>query len=598
MNKFFRLFLSALLFFSSCTKDTSAYIPQNKENVNVDSFDKGGGSTGNPAGALLPGINQVKLMVTYNGIATERRFKYFMPVSIDRTQPISLIFNFHGSYNAGADPIERITLGDPLNQLAIKENCIIVFPAGEDTGAAVNWQNNEYHFPFVDSMLAYFKNHTPVPDVNRIYTCGHSSGAIFSFALAYYRSDVFAAAVPVSGQMKLSLSQAPPRAVPIRAFNGKDDATVVYSAALDNIKAWASTIGGYFASDAVTSDTLNIDNYKQYLTTDWNGGKTDIEFYTIVAEGHSISWYYILPLMWDFMKNHPKNMPSNSIFLSSELKRIDAMEGQTTTSLIKATDGASVSLVSAPSDWVVSLVNNVLSVKAPNDFFAATTINRKGEIQVKATFNGNSKTIVIPYTLKAPKTYFEIGDIAYDNAYKPTGIVFWVNPSNIKEAKIIALEHVLKKFGPVGAAFFTPSFTDGYGNTLALVNRVKSMGLSLDASNSAFMYAYEYKATPGNTIGWYLPAVDELKLLDENLNVVNAALTANGTALPITSSATSYHLSSTTINGGTVAAPNKKFYTFDFHANPSYHGYYILSQSADNTAGFISTRPIKKVTKP
>ena len=94
-----------------------------------------------------------------------------------------------------------------------------------------------------------------------------------------------------------------------------------------------------------------------------------------------------------------------------------------------------------------------------------------------------------------------------------------------------------------------------------------------------------------------LPAVDELKALDANLATVNAALLVYGTPLQITSTATSYHLSSTSINGGTAAAPSKRFYTFDFHSNPSYHGYYILTNSADNTAGFVSTRPVKRVTK-
>jgi len=167
----------------------------------------------------------------------------------------------------------------------------------------------------------------------------------------------------------------------------------------------------------------------------------------------------------------------------------------------------------------------------------------------------------------------------------------------LKEAKIIALEHVTRKFGPVGSTFFTPNFEDGYGNTLALIDRVRQANLNLDASTSAFIYAYEYKASPGNTIGWYLPAVDELKALDANLATVNAALLMYGTALPITSTATSYHLSSTSINGGTPTAPSKRFYTFDFHSNPTYHGYYILTNSADNTAGFVSTRPVKRVTK-
>ena len=234
MKKYIILLIIPLLLLSSCMKDTSAYLPQAKKEVVVDKITPDGTAPEIPAGSLSPGIHQVKLNVTYNGTQSERRFKYFMPVSIDKSKQISLIFNFHGSYNTGVDPLEGISMSHPISQLAIKENCIIVFPAGEDTGSAVNWQNTDYHLPFVDSMVTYFKKHTPVADENRIYTCGHSSGAIFSFALAFYRSNIFAAAVPVSGQMKLTTSEVPPRAVPIRAFNGKDDNIVLYSAASDH----------------------------------------------------------------------------------------------------------------------------------------------------------------------------------------------------------------------------------------------------------------------------------------------------------------------------------------------------------------------------
>lgn len=578
-------------------KDTSAYLPQDKKEVAIDKFDLDSTTSVSTGGELSPGIHEVKIAVSHEGVETVRKFKYFMPVSIDRSSQISLIFNFHGSLETGVNPLENVSMNHPLSQLAIKENCIIVFPAGEDNGSAVNWQNTSFHLPFVDSMLTYFTKHTPSPDINRIYTCGQSSGAIFSFTLAYERSEIFAAAVPVSGQMKLTSSQIPSRIVPIRAFNGKDDAIVNYGAALDNIKTWANIIGGYFTSDAMVSDTLKIDNYKQYLTTVWRGGKADIEFFTIVEEGHGISWNFIMPLMWQFMDTHPMDKVSSGLYLSSQVKKINAMEGQSITSLIKYTAGATISLKSYPADWAVSFSNDVLTVIAPNDFFAATTVNRKGEIVLKAELNGASTTISIPYTLDAPKIYYEVGNVEYDSNFNPIGVVFWVNPQNIKEAKVIALEHVTKKFGDVGSNFFTPGFTDGYANTLALIERVKTENLNLDATSSAFIYAYEYKASPGKTSGWYLPAVDELKLLDNNLAIVNSSLAANGTALQIASSASSYHLSSTMVNDGTDTKPDKKFYTFDFHSNPSFHGYYKLTQTADNTA-YVSTRPIKKVNIP
>ena len=598
MKKYFIILFIPLMILVSCMKDTSAYLSQEKREVVVDKVtpDNPGGTT--VEGALTPGINLVKLKVMYNGVESERRFKYFMPISIDKTKPISLIFNFHGSYGAGVDPIERISMGDPLNQLAIKENCIIVFPAGEDTGNAVNWQNSTYHLPFVDSMIVYFKKHTPAVDNNRIYTCGHSSGAIFSYVLAFYRSDVFAAAAPVSGQMKITDNEViPSRAVPIMAFNGVSDDIVIHSAALSNITAWAISVGGYFASDAKLSDTLSIDNYKKYLTKKWGGGKADIELFSVIDEGHGVNWYYILPLMWDFMKTHPLGTVSTGLFISSEYKSIELMCGQSLNCQIKYTEGATVSILSAPSEWNVRYDNNTLSLTAPADYFASTTLNRKGDIKIQASLNGTNTTINIPYILKAPKLYFEAGDIVYDNNYMPEGVVFWVNPANIKEAKIIALDQLTSKFGPVGSTFFTTDMNDGYANTLALVNRVRSAGLPLTSATSAFMYAYEYKSTPGNTAGWYLPAVNELKAVDANLVAVNNTLKALGkTQLQTITTSGSYYLSSTNFNGGTPTAPNKKFYTFDFNVNVTYHGEYILTHKSDDTA-YVTTRVIKKVTK-
>lgn len=594
MKLYFSFLLLSLFTFSACVKDTSVYLTQEKKDVNVDDYDKDGTGPGQTDGVLTPGINLVKLNVDYNGTVSERRFKYFMPVSIDKSKPISLIFDFHGSYGTGQDPIANVSMSQPLLQLAIRQNCIIAIPAGEDTGAAVNWQNSDYHFPFVDAMIDFFKKQTPQVDVNRIYTCGHSSGAIFSYVLAFYRSDVFAAAVPVAGQMKIADSEtAPNRAVPIRAFNGKSDDVVIASAVIDNINAWANKVAGYFPSDAVNSDTLRIDGYKPYLTKRWNGGKADIELFMIEDEGHNVNWNYIMPLMWEFMNAHPKNVGSSGIYISSQLKRFDAVEGQSFNSEIRYSEGATVSIVSAPSDWTVTFSNNILKVKAPSDFFVPTTINRKGEIKLKVTGNGATAEISLPYTLAAPKSYYEIGDLVYDADFKPTGVVFWVNPANIKEAKIIALEHTTRQFGAVGTDFVTPSYTDGYGNTLTLIARNQTLATKLTSATSAFVYAYEYKASAGNTVGWYLPAVDELKALDVNLTTVNNALKTYGTALDITSSTGSYCMSSTVVKNGT----SKQFYTFDYNTNPNWHGYYPLTANASDNSPYAATRPIKKVTK-
>lgn len=598
MKKYILLMLIPLLVLSSCMKDTSAYLPQEKQKVVVDPTEPGGSEGEKDPLELTPGINLVKIDVVNNGVTAERRFKYFMPISIDKSKPISLIFDFHGSYGPGADPIEQISLGHPLNQLAIKENCIIVFPAGEDTGSAVNWQNSDIHFPFVDSMVTYFHNHKPAPDPNRIYTCGHSSGAIFSYVLAFYRADIFAAATPVAGQMKIGDNeQVPSTAIPIRAFNGVADDIVIHSAVLSNIGEWANRVAGYFPSDAMESDTLSIDNYKKYLTKKWSGGKADIELYSIIEEGHSINWSYIMPFMWEFMKSHPKGAVSTGFYLSSQIKEIDAMCGQSFDIEIRFSEGANIEIETAPQDWTPSISGSHLKLKAPMDYFASTTLNRKGNIVIKGTLNGSIKRVTIPYYLNAPKSYYEVGDIEYDSNFNPIGVVFWVNPSNIKEAKIISMEKISHKFGAVGYDFFTLDADNGYQNTIDLVQRVNSQSLPLNSGNSAFMYAYEYLSAPGTTSGWYLPAFNELKEVDNDLTRVNEAIqTAGGTPLETASSLSSYYMSSTMVNTGTSTSPVKKFRTYDYNISPNFHGEYLVSSKADNS-GYVSVRAVKRVVK-
>jgi poly(3-hydroxybutyrate) depolymerase len=306
-----------------------------------------------PDGELVPGIHLVKINVTQpDGQVVERRFKYYMPISVDASKPISLIFEFHGSYTFDAgvkpsDPLRDISVGHTLIQHAIKENCVVCFPAGtvemqEDGSGAVNWQYSEKHLPFVDAMIDYFRGRTPSVDMNRVYSTGQSSGAIFSFVLAYERPEVFAAITPRAGQMSLAgASELPKRAVPVRVFAGVADETVVHSAVLANMTDWAEKIGGYFASDMVlVEDSIEIENYKVVDVRYWTGGKADYQIYSLKEEGHGISISYCMPYMWEFMASHTLDGSTDNLFVTSSIKEIEAQCGQTIEFDVNYTEGA------------------------------------------------------------------------------------------------------------------------------------------------------------------------------------------------------------------------------------------------------------------
>lgn len=601
--------LIPLLGLYSCLEDTSAYDPQEKEIVDVDDVDNEQGENESedeelPEGQLVPGIHLVKLNVTQpDGETVERRFKYFMPISIDTSKPISLIFEFHGSYTfdagvAPSDPISGITLSHTLIQHANRENCVICFPAGtvetqEDGSGAVNWAMSEKHLPFVDAMLDYFKSRTPGIDPNRIYSTGQSSGAIFSFVLAFYRSDVFAAITPRAGQMSLAnQTEFPARAVPVRVFAGTDDDIVNHNAVISNMTDWAEKIGGYFASDMeYTKDSIEIEGYKKVDTRIWQGGKTDYQIYSLQEEGHGISIGYCMDYMWEFMSAHTLDGAAENMYITSSIKEIDVQCNEPVEFDINYTDGAELTIIE-PKGWNLKLEGKHISMKGPADFYA--NIDRKGDIVLTITKNGQSFTQKIPFRLQAPKDYFEVGDIYYNEAFEPVGVVFWVNNENIREAKILDLQEVTTQgsyqninFGDFGASFTTPDTDDGEGNTQKHMQEREDKGLTSKLTNvsSGLVWAatYSYKGVEG----WYLPAINEWKEIDANRAMLNEQLTEAGGEV-LKSGTNDGYLSSTVT--WDEAESNKCFHMMNLNKHS------VVTQVRANTSYYYA-RAIKKVTK-
>lgn len=603
-KKYWIIALLTLFVCASCVDDTSAYDPQQKENVKVDEVENEQGDGDDedlPEGKLVPGIHLVKINVTQpDGQTVERRFKYFLPISIDETKPISLIFEFHGSYEfdsgvTPSDPIQNITTSNSLIQHAISENCVICFPAGsvetqDDGSGAVNWQYSEKHLPFVDAMIDYFKQRTPQIDATRIYSTGQSSGAIFSFVLAFERSNVFAAIAPRAGQMSLSgQTEMPSRAVPVRVFAGTDDNIVQHSAVIDNMTTWAEKIGGYFASDMVlTKDSIEIEGYTKVDTRIWSGGKADLQIYSLQEQGHGISLSYCLPYMWEFMSSHTLDTQASGLFVNSSMKEIDAQCGESFDIYVNYTEGASLE-ASTPKGWTLTLEDKKITLKAPTDFYGS--VARQGSIKLTATLNGATMTKEIPFKLQAPKDYFEIGDIYYNSNFDPVGVVCWVNEDNIKEAKILNLQEVTTQgsyktinFGNFGNTFVTPDYDNGEENTQKHMAQNATLSSPLNNVYSGLVWAatYSYKGTDG----WYLPALNEWKAVYENLSLIEEKIAElGGEKLVHTATYQAYLSSTVTLSNG-----SKCFHMFNFATGKE------VTQVRTNTSYYYA-RAMKKVTK-
>lgn len=600
------LLLIPFLVLFSCMEDESEYSSQEKENVQVDQVTVDTTDTDEelPEGQLVPGLHLVKLKVLQGQDSVERQFKYYMPVSTDASKPISLLFEFHGSYEFEAgeevpNPISGISETHVLNQKAIKENYIICYPAGwpefqQDSSGAVNWAGENYtrSLPFIDAMLKYFtQDNEPQVDPNRIYSTGQSSGAILSFSLALHRPEQFAAITPRAGQ-SASTDPFPSRAVPVRVFAGEKDQTVVHSAVITNMTKWAEEIGGYFAADMQMDSTV-FEDYADVTIRYWHGGKADYEIYSLAGIDHNISVSSCADAMFEFQKNHTLDNAATPLFITTSIKEINAQCGETISFKISYTEGATLGMTNTPKGWNVQLQGNEVILKAPADYFG--DIDRKGNITFTVTQGTQAPvSCEVSYNLNSPKTYFEVGDIYYNENFDPIGVVVWVNQSNIREAKIISPKKP-GQWGSIwycgdgeglGLDFHTPDRENGYQNTQDMLARNNTFTNPYTADNAAFVWASEYSVAGEK--GWYLPAIEELAAANSNLTLINEALTSiGGQALD-----GNVYSSTTQVENG---AQKKTFYYYNFKT-----GAEETKLPYDNNSeylGYIVVRAMKTVTK-
>ena len=600
------LLLIPFLVLFSCMEDESEYSSQEKENVQVDQVTVDTTDTDEelPEGQLVPGLHLVKLKVLQGQDSVERQFKYYMPVSTDASKPISLLFEFHGSYEFEAgeevpNPISGISETHVLNQKAIKENYIICYPAGwpefqQDSSGAVNWAGENYtrSLPFIDAMLKYFtQDNEPQVDPNRIYSTGQSSGAILSFSLALHRPEQFAAITPRAGQ-SASTDPFPSRAVPVRVFAGEKDQTVVHSAVITNMTKWAEEIGGYFAADMQMDSTV-FEDYADVTIRYWHGGKADYEIYSLAGIDHNISVSSCADAMFEFQKNHTLDNAATPLFITTSIKEINAQCGETISFKISYTEGATLGMTNTPKGWDVQLQGHEVILKAPADYFG--DIDRKGNITFTVTQGTQAPvSCEVSYNLNSPKTYFEVGDIYYNENFDPIGVVVWVNQSNIREAKIISPQKP-GQYGSIlycgngeglGLDFQTPDRKNGYQNTQDMLVRNNTFAEPYTADNAAFVWASEYSVAGEK--GWYLPAIEELAAANSNLTLINEALTSiGGQALD-----GNVYSSTTQVENG---AQKKTFYYYNFKT-----GAEETKLPYDNNSeylGYIVVRAMKTVTK-
>ena len=141
--------------------------------------------------------------ISHNGIT--REYIVYVPDSYGGDARVPLMLNFHG-YGQRATRYLRFA---DMRSLADTDNFILVYPQGTLLNGDPHWnarlesdtnKSEADDFGFVEALIDEISSNYRI-DPARVYSCGLSNGAFFTYALACYHSDKIAAIGSVAGTM-------------------------------------------------------------------------------------------------------------------------------------------------------------------------------------------------------------------------------------------------------------------------------------------------------------------------------------------------------------------------------------------------------------
>ena len=172
-----------------------------------------------------------------------RSYLLYVPPSLDSSQPVPVVFGFHGY--TGTGPGFRDGTG--FNAIADANGFLVVYPQGE--GGDRSWNAGGCcagaraadleDVAFIRQIISDLKTIANM-DPKRIYATGHSNGAMFVYRLACEMSDTFAAIAPVAGPLFYSPCK-PKEPVSVMHVHGLADPAVPYAGGpYPGTPAWSS----------------------------------------------------------------------------------------------------------------------------------------------------------------------------------------------------------------------------------------------------------------------------------------------------------------------------------------------------------------------
>ena len=252
-----------------------------------------------------------------------REYLLYVPEVYDGSFEVPLMLNFHGNGSSASSHMEYAD----MRNLADSNNFILVYPQGAILNGSSHWNNalesstnksSTKDFEFTNALINKLTINYNI-DSSRIYACGFSNGADFTFALACYNSDKIAAIGAVSGLMyQETIDNCNPlHPTAVIEFHGTSDSyrpyegiTDYYASVEDMLNHWTSF--NHTSKDPlINSITDNGTLIEYYAYNDGDSG-TSVEHYKVVEGDHV--WFDLSyeqantsEIIWNFVSKYDLN---------------------------------------------------------------------------------------------------------------------------------------------------------------------------------------------------------------------------------------------------------------------------------------------------
>ena len=284
------------------------------------------------APASLP-AGEITRKLTHDGL--ERSYILYVPASVNWSQPVPLVFVFHG----GTGNAENAIRMSGFNKVADQNGFLVAYPNGTSRVSSdilLTWNGGDCcgyaqqkkvdDVGFVRAIVTDLQSLANI-DSKRIFASGMSNGGILSQRLACETADIFAAVAPVSGTLNFPQCN-PSQPISVIEFHGTGDQHIPYEGGYGpkslvnvNFASVQASVGFWTSFDKCNSQP-QTDSTNDIQHEVWAGctASTSVELYAIINGGHawpgsaagrtdadpptqSIS---ASQLIWKFFAAHPK----------------------------------------------------------------------------------------------------------------------------------------------------------------------------------------------------------------------------------------------------------------------------------------------------